>query len=270
MLPLLGDEKSATAVLDPVLEPMFTDPLSEVTRAERKTLLFLSLVSAAIAVGGLVPREIPALGIELTSGETLTLLYLLAAALTYYLVGFLSYVSNDLRRRGAIITKASAEAAAVLDRTVQQLKKGAERRKEGEQFDLHALIPHLEIASHARSFARAKGTAAMRLFFDAVLPVPIAALSLGAVLWESSRLSGSRAPFWLVMVVFALLACSWGIRARRQLVGQLARARHAMAVRRHNKLFERIKALDPGDPQRQVLVTEWVDEFKGLAKGPWL
>ncbi len=43
------------------------DPLTEVTRKERRMLLFVSVVSVLIVKAGLIPKKISALGIEFNS-----------------------------------------------------------------------------------------------------------------------------------------------------------------------------------------------------------
>ncbi len=71
------------------------DPLSEVTRGERKTLLGLSAVGITIAVSGLVPSKISALGIEFDRTDQSALLRMLATVITYFLVAFMVYGASD-------------------------------------------------------------------------------------------------------------------------------------------------------------------------------
>lgn len=71
------------------------DPLSKVTRAERKALLGVSAVAIAIARSGLVPTKISALGIDFTHSDQKAFLTTLSAVVLYFLVAFLSYASSD-------------------------------------------------------------------------------------------------------------------------------------------------------------------------------
>ena len=72
------------------------DPLSEVTRAERKSLLGVSAIGIVIARSGLVPARISALGIEFDRTDQRALLGMLAAVVAYFLVAFVVYGISDL------------------------------------------------------------------------------------------------------------------------------------------------------------------------------
>jgi len=71
------------------------DPLSEVTRRERKVLLGISLVGVAFVQTGLLPTEISALGIKLTAIDRKMLVILLAVVCLYFLFAFLAYAASD-------------------------------------------------------------------------------------------------------------------------------------------------------------------------------
>jgi hypothetical protein len=79
----------------PPTELLFGDPLAEVTRKERKSLLVVSAVAIVIAKTGLVPSKISALGIEFTQADKTALLRVLAAVVAYFVVAFLVYASSD-------------------------------------------------------------------------------------------------------------------------------------------------------------------------------
>lgn len=72
------------------------DPLSAVTRAERKTLLGVSTLGIVIARSGLVPSRISALGIEFDRADQSAILQLLAAVVAYFVIAFLVYGVSDL------------------------------------------------------------------------------------------------------------------------------------------------------------------------------
>lgn len=71
------------------------DPLRDVTRKERRTLLGVSTASILIAKTGLVPSEIQNLGIKFTPTEQSVLLLGLAAVVVYFLIVFIVYAVTD-------------------------------------------------------------------------------------------------------------------------------------------------------------------------------
>ena len=71
------------------------DPLSEVTRRERKALLGLSMLGLALVEVPLVPSKVAAFGIEFSdlSRQNFALMYALVVG--YFLVAFLIYALSD-------------------------------------------------------------------------------------------------------------------------------------------------------------------------------
>lgn len=67
-----------------------SDPLSEVTRKERKYLLAYSVISIAIVLTGLIPTEITALGISFDQTNQIYILIIFMLLVIYYLASFLS------------------------------------------------------------------------------------------------------------------------------------------------------------------------------------
>jgi hypothetical protein len=83
------------------------DPLSEVTRKERRLLLGVSLLGVALVQTGLLPTEISALGVKLSAADQSKLVLLLAIVCLYLLSAFLAYAASDflawqVALRGAI------------------------------------------------------------------------------------------------------------------------------------------------------------------------
>jgi hypothetical protein len=72
--------------LDTVTDATVTDPLSAVTRGERKALLAACAVGLAISVGGLVPQKIEALGIAVSASQKENLLQILAGVIAFSLL----------------------------------------------------------------------------------------------------------------------------------------------------------------------------------------
>ncbi|EKO3709026.1 hypothetical protein LO977_003331 [Vibrio metschnikovii] len=81
------------------------DPLSEVTRKERKVLLGLSMVSLFFSQAGILPSKISALGIELKTTDQNEILYLMSIALFYFVCAFFLYAISDFMVWRKAITK---------------------------------------------------------------------------------------------------------------------------------------------------------------------
>ncbi len=71
------------------------DPLSEVTRKERRSLLAVSLVALVIVKVGLLPEEITALGIKFAANDKGGLIHILVLTISFYLIAFLIYALSD-------------------------------------------------------------------------------------------------------------------------------------------------------------------------------
>ncbi len=76
-------------------EVTLLDPLSNVTRAERRSLLAVSAVALATRYAGLVPTKISALGIEFQQADQQRLLWSLAGLVAYFLLAFAAYALSD-------------------------------------------------------------------------------------------------------------------------------------------------------------------------------
>jgi TRAP-type C4-dicarboxylate transport system permease small subunit len=72
------------------------DPLSEVTRQERKTLLGVCAIVITIAKTGLIPSKISALGVEFDQTDQRALLHILLFVVIYFSTAFLIYATSDL------------------------------------------------------------------------------------------------------------------------------------------------------------------------------
>jgi hypothetical protein len=71
------------------------DPLSEVTRNERKFLLAVSAIGLIVLHAGLVPTKIAALGIEFSQIDQKILLKAIGAIILYFLCAFILYALSD-------------------------------------------------------------------------------------------------------------------------------------------------------------------------------
>lgn len=81
------------------------DPLSEVTRKERRFFLGVSILGITLVQTGLVPSKISALGIEFAQADQQSLLSILALVVTYFLVAFVIYAAADFLAWRRAITR---------------------------------------------------------------------------------------------------------------------------------------------------------------------
>jgi hypothetical protein len=79
-------------------EIRISDPLSDVTRKERRALLGLSAAAIVVAKTGLLPTKIANLGVEFGLSDRVLLLKGLAIVVLYFLIVFLVYLWSDLLR----------------------------------------------------------------------------------------------------------------------------------------------------------------------------
>ena len=74
---------------------MLRDPLGEVARKERRSLLGISAVAILVGRTGLVPEKIENFGITFTRPERKALLWVFLAVVLYYAVAFIVYSLSD-------------------------------------------------------------------------------------------------------------------------------------------------------------------------------
>jgi len=85
-------------VLENLKDPrsQIRDPLSEVTRKQRKGLLVASLISFLIVKLGIKPDRITAIGFEFDVEHINSLSIILALVVSYFLITFISYSASDI------------------------------------------------------------------------------------------------------------------------------------------------------------------------------
>jgi hypothetical protein len=77
-------------------ETLFADPLSDVSRKDRRSLLGLSVVGFAITRLDLLPSKVEALGLVFNSLQKTFLIGILAAVVTYFCLAFLIHSGFEL------------------------------------------------------------------------------------------------------------------------------------------------------------------------------
>ena len=95
----MWDGKVALALLDMTdkspVKISLRDPLSEVTRKERRALLGVSVLSLFISKAGMMPSEITALGVKLGQTDQHAFLNGMSLVVGYFLVAFILYGLSD-------------------------------------------------------------------------------------------------------------------------------------------------------------------------------
>ncbi len=245
-------------ILDMIEDPTVTDPLSEVTRRERRALLGSCVVGFAISAGGLVPESIEAFGITVTPQQEQSLLYILTGVIGYFLATFAIYARADLKRRETVAARHRDRLKPLLSRlseASQRLKASALGSPNNAAFDSDFL--QLAQISDQMRFARSvQRTGAVRVFIDIYFPM-IAATTTMVVVWSS--LDGF--PGWPSVAWGALAATCcvgvvsvwWRRRALQRWWGKRLRERHAV---KQKELQSKIDALRPDDPRRADLTAQ--------------
>lgn len=77
------------------VEVLLRDPLSDVTRKERKFLLAVCAIAITIVKTGLVPTKISALGVDFSPTDQKSILVILSIIVAYFLAAFLIYAVSD-------------------------------------------------------------------------------------------------------------------------------------------------------------------------------
>lgn len=75
---------------DPYFSDLLGDPLSDITRKERRNLLFASTVGCAIVSMDMVPTKLSALGIDFSSPAQSSFLILVAVVIAYFFFAFVT------------------------------------------------------------------------------------------------------------------------------------------------------------------------------------
>jgi hypothetical protein len=119
------------------------DPLSEITRKERRNLLVTSVVGIAIAKADLVPSKITAIGVEFSQTNQKALMVVIGCILLYFFLAFIFYAWSDsllwLRKHTKAqekILRDEINSAKKMDEEKRQYLECTGRSKE-EIFKLH-------------------------------------------------------------------------------------------------------------------------------------
>ncbi len=155
------------------------DPLSQVTRNERRFLLGVSMVGITLVKTGLVPSRISALGIEFTKTDQKSLLFIVALITAYFVVAFTIYAVSDFIAWRLVYRAALREAIAQSDKRIAQKRKELLDQFKEERLSMSSM-PRGRII-----FILSKPVSLIRTVFEFVLPILIGIYAILTVLLAS-------------------------------------------------------------------------------------
>ncbi|MDZ7842163.1 MAG: hypothetical protein U5R46_15285 [Gammaproteobacteria bacterium] len=148
-------------------------PLSEVSRKERRNLLFAGTTGFLVSFAGIVPTKISAFGIELSTLDQKTFILLVAVVVFYFLIAFAVYGTSDL----FIWRKKYQDYLEEVEKYVDGWTEEDQRLYDG----LYSRLPKIDWL-----YDRFKDVTTCRMLFEFLLPVVygiVAIVALGHVLW---------------------------------------------------------------------------------------
>ncbi|UQY35603.1 hypothetical protein K8U54_03675 [Pseudomonas fulva] len=141
-----------------------SDPLSEVTRKERRLLLAVSVLAFFMAKTGAIPSKISTLGIEFQSSDQRFFLYVLAASVLYLTTVFIAYAMSDfIAWRKAILRYDIKDREELFDELRQQPSNAYEADIEKFKEDIYR--------KNRSIFRMTRPVSVLRAFIEFVLPV---------------------------------------------------------------------------------------------------
>lgn len=188
------------------------DPLSPVTRAERKLLLMISLLCLGLTWADLLPTRIEALGIEVTPADRVNIVMLLGLTLLYFLVAFVSYAAPDLSRWRVEWDVTRRRVGDAVQPFADRLRRSRLKVED---------MGELNIMSHVSSDVRKHQSALRRASFRALFDFTVAPMIAGvAVLSVLAEFVGFEDP--IDLLGFAWKAAPVGCASTLALLGLLA------------------------------------------------
>jgi hypothetical protein len=235
--------------LEAFLDPRVLDPLSEVTRRERKALLIVSLIALAITFGGLVPTEIQALGVKLSPPERDSILLLIALSVIYLLGGFSIYAWADWRSRSLAIALGRYRIPLDIDSKAasgQQRFNAIIEAKDYERLTSDPEIRRLfSISEDMRLVQRARVTGTWRAVFDLVVPILVGLAALGSSLYSARGLLSARIIGFVSAGLLALFILLGLWQVRKRITSFIKHQRNQWYKWRSDRISKRYRALEP-------------------------
>jgi ABC-type multidrug transport system fused ATPase/permease subunit len=178
-------------VLSPLKDRELYDPLAEVTRAERKLLLLVSLICLALTWSDLLPTKVEALGIEISTADRRNLVMLLGLTLLYFIVAFVTYAAADLAQWRVVRNLAQRRSSEAVAPIAAMAKEMSSATPDNEKLSLMSYVTS-DVALGQSSLRRIR----FRTWFESVVPLAVATVAAISVVAE---LTGFDDPTNLVL-----------------------------------------------------------------------
>lgn len=171
---------------------LLRDPLTELTRKERRSLLIASALGVTFVKGGFVPSKVSTFGIDFTETDQRSLLLVVSVVVIYFLVGFVLYAASDfINRRGAWVDAfhAAVEESETRPRRKRLIPDDFEDKEDPwEEFDRTMHDTYVEnwtreMDKNMKYFRLTGPVSFLRMFFEFFLPIFIGGYAVYA-LWS--------------------------------------------------------------------------------------
>lgn len=157
-----------------------SDPLSEVTRKERRMLLGVSMLGIFFVKAGILPTKISALGVDLQSSDQNSFLYLMCLVLVYFMIAFFIYAMSDF-----VVWR-----KAVMNAEISSYKQEMEERDNYPQhpydIEMEGVI-NKAYKSNRVWFALTRPVSISRAAFEFVLPLLFGLFAVAEMIFYASR-----------------------------------------------------------------------------------
>jgi hypothetical protein len=182
-------------------EALLRDPLTDVARKERRSLLGISAIAIFIGHTSLIPQKIDSLGITFTVSTQATILYVFTGVVVYYLLAFVVYAAGDAltlfreihRREAEVTARRSRPPTEPQDSGSLNLEPAGVAYRKGN--DLETGEDVIQAADDSwRAGRLVPTTAKARWFFDYVVPIPIAGYGIWCLVVAAPPAPGGSQP----------------------------------------------------------------------------
>lgn len=280
--------------LESLEDQRLIDPLSEVTRKERKALLGFSLITLAITWGNLVPKEIKAFDIKLDAPEQAGLFLSLSLALVYFLTAFVVYAYSDsiafrrsrrmLQKRLGILLRPALDLhkEATDARTSEALAAVPGRNRKAapqKRVNLDKTHESVSLIAQVSDDAHVAGYILLgskyRAVFDFLIPIAVgvSALNLSLDKFMSFRSNSPEFPWFFLrhpwpLVIVGLCGLVFGVRHL------WLHWKKTKPIRRARKTSKQLQAmtdslrevgdLKPDDPRKKEALKKFMEQLSNL------
>ncbi len=258
-----GEVNSLLAFID---EPLVSNPLSDVTRRERRFLLLASLIAAGLTWGGLIPKEISIFGMKIAQIGRVNLLYLLAGTLLYFTIAFALYGYTDIRLRKLKIVIGSRDQQKTLQGVVAKI----ESFKTGKLLARDALDSvevreALRAADDSRTLHAFLHVVKVRVFFDYQVPIIIGIGALVTVLLEAGGFPGIEIAVASAAFILAV-TITYMFQARTVLRQEWQSWTSNRRMRRIKRLLAKVKKVGKDTPKGKIYLEKYSALMGKLSK----